>query len=189
MMDEPILDMAMEKIKVKLPYLWNTYHFHLVYFTRDYGMYYKGLLLGLENDICRIAFRREYNSVNEPLVGYIGTKKSPFHLTSTDYLRKDGWYPLSGLVYWLSGVDYKFEKNVDLNLQDFSEYIRPHMDSVMDLFRIPEKIDNKIEHYRNLYKDKQITVEKIREERARLHALGQDSSLEAAIANLRGDKK
>ncbi len=188
-MDEPILDIAIARIKAKLPYLWNTYNFNLAYFTRDYGMYYRGFLMGLENDVCRIAFRREYNSVNEPIVGYVGTKKSPFPITSTDYLQRDGWYRLSGLVYWLSGVDYQFEKNVDLNLQDFSEYIQPYMDSILDLFKIPEEIDEKLEHYRNLHKGNQITVEKIREERARLQALGQDSSLEAAITSLRGDKK
>jgi hypothetical protein len=188
-MEEPILDKAFERLKTKLPYLWNIYNFHLVYFTRDYGMYHRGFLMGLENDICRIAFRRDHNSVNEPMVGYVGTKKSPFAITSTDYLQKDGWYPLSGLVYRLSGVDYQFEKNVDLNLQDFSEYIQPYMDSILELLRVPEEIDKKLEDYRNLNKENQITVEKIREERARLQALGQDSSLEAAITSLRGGKK
>ena len=63
------------------------------------------------------------------------------------------------------------------------------MDKVIDLFRFPNEFDSKLEYYRNLHKENQITVEKIREERARLHALGQDSSLEVAIASLRGGKK
>lgn len=63
------------------------------------------------------------------------------------------------------------------------------MNKVLDLFKFPDEFDKKLQYYRNLYRENQITVEKIREERARLHALGQDSSLEAAIASLRGGKK
>ena len=46
-----------------------------------------------------------------------------------------------------------------------------------------------IRNFLNFHMGNQITVQEIREERARLQALGQDSSLEAAIASLRGGKK
>jgi len=70
-----------------------------------------------------------------------------------------------------------------------SQYLKLHIDKLINLFKYPEEFDRKLEYHRNLHKGNQITVEKIREERARLQALGQDSSLEAAIANLRGGKK
>ena len=63
------------------------------------------------------------------------------------------------------------------------------MDKLLDLFKYTDEFDKKLEYYRNLNKENQFTVDKIREERARLQALGLDSSLEAAIANLRGGKK
>jgi hypothetical protein len=67
--------------------------------------------------------------------------------------------------------------------------LKLNIDKLIDLFKSPEDFDRKLQHYRNLYKDEQITVEKLRAERVRLHALGKDSSVEAAIANLRGGKK
>ena len=79
--------------------------------------------------------------------------------------------------------------DVDKDLENFSNYVKLHIDKVLDLFKFPNEFDKKLDYYRNLYKENQITVEKIREERARLQALEQDSSLEAAIASLRGGKK
>jgi hypothetical protein len=78
---------------------------------------------------------------------------------------------------------------VDRDLENLSEYLKLHMDKVLDLFRFPDEIDQRLDYYRNLYKQDQITVEKIREERVRLGALGRDSSLEAAIASLRGGRR
>jgi hypothetical protein len=46
-----------------------------------------------------------------------------------------------------------------------------------------------LERLRNQNKENRIAVDMIRKERARLQALGQDSSLEAAIASLRGGKR
>ena len=74
-------------------------------------------------------------------------------------------------------------------MENLSQYLKLQMDKVLDLFKFPDEFDRKLEHYRNLYKEDQITVKKIREERARLQAFGQDSSLEAAIVGLRGGEK
>ena len=63
------------------------------------------------------------------------------------------------------------------------------MDKILDLFKLPDEVDKKLKYYRNLYKENQISVVQIQEERSRLQALGQDSSLEAAITSLRGGKK
>lgn len=96
---------------------------------------------------------------------------------------------MTGLIYWLSGVECERDKNVDQDLEKLSEYLSLHMDKVVDLFKFPDDFDKKLEYYRNLNKENQITVEKIREERTRLQTLGLDSSLEAAINSLRGGRK
>jgi hypothetical protein len=188
-MKEDRLDNELKRLYEKLPFLWKDYNFHVKYFTRDYGMYYKGFIIGLENDVCKLVFEKETNSQVEPITEYVGTKRSLFAPPNYSYYAKDGWYTLTGLIYWLSGIQCERYKNVEQDLENVSQYLKLHIDKLLDLFKSPEEFDRKLEYYRNLYKGNQITVEKIREERARLQALGQDSSLEAAIASLRGGKK
>ena len=78
---------------------------------------------------------------------------------------------------------------MDQDLENVSQYLRLHIEKVLDLFKLPKEFDRKLEYYKNLYKENQISVEKIRAERARLQALGQDWSLEAAITSLHGGKR
>ncbi|MEO8327490.1 MAG: hypothetical protein ABI618_16685 [Nitrospirota bacterium] len=188
-MEESRLDNELKRIQEGFPFLWESYNFHITFFTRDYGVYYRGFIIGLENNTCKLVFTKETNSSVEPIAEYIGKKTASFKLDQSDYSLQDGWYSLTGLMFWLTGIEYEYDKNVDQDLQNVSQYLNPQMDKVIELFQFPDEFDRKLEHYRALHKGKQITVEKIREERARLQALGQDSSLEAAITSLRGDKK
>ncbi len=188
-MEEPRLDNELERIKKKFPFLWENYNFHIKYLTRDFGMYYTGFVFGIENELCKLIFMKESSSSVEPIKQWIGKKSALLVPPNYSYFVKDGWYPLPGLIYWLSGVECERDKNVDQDLDNISQYLKHHMDKVLDLFRYPAEFDKKLEYYRNMHKDEQITVEKIREERARLQALGQDSSLEAALASLRGGRK
>lgn len=188
-MEEPRLDNELNRLYKYLPFLWEDYDFHIKYLTRDFGMYYRGFILGLENDVCKMIFMKETNSPVEPVIDYVGTKTALFTPPDYSYFAEYGWFSSTGLIYWLSGVEYEYEKDVNKDLDNLGQYLKPHMDKVLDLFRSPAEFDKKLEYYRNLHKENQITVEKIREERARLQALGQDSSLEAAITSLRGGRK
>jgi len=188
-MEESRLDSEVKRIYKNLSFLWREYNFHLRYITRSYGIYDRGFIIGLENDVCKLVFEKETDSSVEPIRNYIGKKFAPFRPPNYSHLTKDGWYPVVGLIFWLSGVQCERFKNVDQDLESVGQYMKLHMDRLIDLFKYPDEFDGKIEYYRNLYKENQITVEKIKAERARLNALGQDSSLEAAIASLRGDKK
>jgi hypothetical protein len=188
-MAENRLDNELKRLYEKLPFLWEDYGFHVKYFTRDYGIYYRGFLVGLGNNVCNLVFEKETNSQSEPIRSYIGKKSAWFAPPNYSHFAQYGWYPLSGLIYWLSGVEYESDRNVDQALDNLSQYIKPHMEKVIDLFKFPKEFDKKLEYYRNSFKENQITVEKIRAERARLQALGQDSSLEAAMASLQGGTK
>jgi hypothetical protein len=188
-MKEARLDNELERIYRKFAFLWQNYRFHVRYITRDYGMYYRGFVIGLENDACKLVFEKATNSPVESIAINVGKKVSPFAPPNYSYFAKDGWYPLIGLIYWLSGIECERDKNTDQDLENVGQYLKLHIEKVLDLFRFPHEFDKKLEHYRNLYKENQITIDKIREERARLHALGLDSSLEAAIVSLRGGKK
>jgi hypothetical protein len=188
-MKEARLDHELERLYTKLPFLWEEYGFQVKYLTTYYGRCYLGYIVGLENDVCKLVFEKETSSTFEPVIDRIGTRSALFTPPHSSYFKKYGWYPLTGLIYWLSGVQYETVRDVDRDLENLSEYLKLHMDKVLDLFRFPDEIDQRLDYYRNLYKQDQITVEKIREERARLGALGRDSSLEAAIASLRGGRR
>jgi len=188
-MREDRLDSEFERIYKKFPFLWKNYNFHVKYFTRDYGIYSRGFVLGLGNDVCKLIFEKETNSSAEPIRDYVGKKSALFTPPNYSYFAEYGWYSLNGLTYWLSGVEYESDKDVDKDLENLSQYLKLHIDKLLDLFKSPVEFDQRLDYYRNLYKDDQITVEKIRAERTRLKALGQDWSLEAAIASLRGGKK
>ena len=189
MVKEDRIDNELERIYNKFPFLWKDYHFHVKYFTRDYGMYNRGFIIGLENNVCKLVFEKETNSPVEPIRDYVGTKSAVFVPPNYSYFAEYGWYSLNGLIYWLSGVEYEAVKDVNDDLENLNQYLKLHIDKLLDLFKDPQEFDKKLEYYRNLYKGDQITVEKIRAERARLQALGQDSSLEAAIASLQGRKQ
>lgn len=188
-MEEHKLDSELKRLYTKLPFLWKNYKFHVKYFTRDYGMYSKGFVIGLENEFCRIVFEKETASSNEPIAEYIGKKYSPFLPLDNAYFIDDGWYTLTGLLQWLTGVQCERDKNVERDLDNVSQYLQLYIQTALDLYKYPEEFDSKLEYYRNLNKENQLTVDKIKEERARLRALGQDWSLEAAITSLRGGKK
>lgn len=188
-MEVPKLDHEIKRLHRTLPFLWEDYDFHVKYLTRDHGMYHRGFFIGLENDICKLVFEKESNSPVEPIIKHVGTRSALFTPPDYSYFAEYGWYSLSGLIYWLSGIEYESVNDADKDLENLSQYLKLHIDKVLDLFRFPDEFDRKLEHYRNLYKENQITVEKIREERARQKALGQDWSLEAAIASLRGGRK
>jgi hypothetical protein len=187
-MEEARLDNELERIYKRFTFLWEDYNFHVKYFTRSYGIYYTGFIIGLENEICKLVFEKETGSRVDLIRDHVGKKTALFNPPSYSYFAEDGWYSSTGLIYWLSGVEYEYEKDVDKDLNNLSQYLKLHIDKVLDLFKQPDEFDSKLEYYRNLYKDKQITVHQIRAERARLQALGQDWSVEAAITSLRGGK-
>ena len=78
-MEEYRLDNELERIYAKLPFLWNEYNFHVKYITRDYGIYYRGFIIGLENKVCRLVFQKETNSPVEPIRDYVGTNSHHLH--------------------------------------------------------------------------------------------------------------
>ena len=185
-MDAPILDTELGKIYKRFLFLWESYGFHVSYCTRDYGIYNRGFVIGLENEVCKMIFEKETTSPVEPVRIHVGKEHSPFAPPSYCYLVSDGWYSLVGLIHLLSGVKRGRFKNADHDLENVSRYVEPRMDMVIDLFRYPDQLDSKVQYYRSLHKDQEITLDKLRAERARLHALEVDSSLQAAMDSLSG---
>ena len=99
-MVEDQLDYELERLHKNLPFLWKDHDFHVKYFTRDYGMYYKGFLVVLGNDVLKLVFAKETNSSVEPITVYAGKKNSLFATPNFSCYAKDGWYSLTSLIYW-----------------------------------------------------------------------------------------
>ena len=70
-------------------------------------MYHRGFLIGLENKICKLVFEKESNSPVEPIIDRVGTKFALFTPPNYSYYAKYGWYSLTGLIYWLSGIEFE----------------------------------------------------------------------------------
>jgi hypothetical protein len=189
MKNERRLDMELARLHDKLPFLWQDYGFHVAYVTRDHGPQGQGFILGLENEHCRLVFARQGIAQTETIRDYVGIKTARFDPPGRSYSAPHGWYPLSGLITWLTGVDYDYVKDVDQDLGNLSEYLRLDLDLILDVFGDPDQFHHRLQHHQNAHKARPITIPMLREERARLQAAGQDSSLEAAIANLRGGQR
>lgn len=189
MNNEERLDNELVRIYDKLPFLWRDHGFHVAYLTRDYGPQGQGFIIGLENEICRLVFAKQTSSQAEAIRDYVGTKTALFYPLDRSYSAGHGWYPLSGLITWLSGVDYDYIKDVDQDLENLSEYLKLYVDLILDVFSDPAQLHHKLQRHQNAPRDRPITVQMLREERARLQGRGQGSSLEAALTNLRGGRR
>lgn len=163
-MAESRLDFEIERLYKNLPFLWDTYNYHLAFYTRDFGIYGKGFIIGLENNICRLVFWKETNSQVDPIAIYIGKKTASFSSMVHSISISEEWYSLTGLICWLSSIEFEYQKDVDKDLESVGQYLKLHVDKVLDFFRVPKEIDSKLGYYRNLCKENQITVDKIRDE-------------------------
>lgn len=188
-MKEYSLDSELEKIHRHFSFLWEKHGFRTAYLTGDHGLYDGGFVIGLENSLCKLVFEKETDSPVESISINIGKKLSTITPPNHSCRGMYGWHALTGLTYWIGGVECKRDRNVDRDLEYVSQSLKLHIDKVLDLFRHPAEFDRKLEQYQTLNKDDRITVERGREGRARLQSLGQDSSLEAAVASLRGGGK
>ncbi len=90
-MEKNRLDIELKRIHNTFPFLWQSYSFRTMYFTRDYGVYNRGFVLGLGNDICKLVFEKETDSLAESIAVNVGTKNSVFAPPDYSYLSKDGW--------------------------------------------------------------------------------------------------
>ena len=183
-MDKSRLDSEINRLYKNISFLWDTYNYHLAFFTCDFGIYGRGFIVGFENDICRLVFLNETISSLQPRAVYVGKKTASFSPLYYSFIADYGWYSINELVYWLRDFEYEYHNDTDKDLKTVNRYLKLQIDKFHELFRNPEELDSKLEYYRNQQNENQISVEKIRDERARVHTLDQDSPLGAAIKNL-----
>ncbi len=170
-------------IRQALPYLFDDYGFKVVYFTPDYGFHWYGTAIGLASTKCKchlICVREIGHSV---IRMDIASKTEAFDKYETTSLK---WQYLPQIIYFLSGKQEVGNADPIESLTQDSEDLKPCMDEIIKLYEKPGYINEWLEVQRQLEKDKPATIEQIKAERVRLHSLGLDSSLKAAMENLRG---
>ncbi len=155
-------------------FLWDEYGFKLVGFKprsapRDSGYYAQ-----LENEWCKVAFHSESGYLDD--IGVV--PKGIF--SDGEFVRR--WALLS------TGEE---EKRLQLSytaenvFNSFAEFAHPYLLEMLELAKNPPLFEQRLKELKEAPRSNPITIEMIRAERARLHSLGLDSSLGAAMENLR----
>jgi hypothetical protein len=152
--------------------LWDEYDFKLVSLTPKYGYRDSGYFVQIENDWCLIAFQSESGYLDD--IGVVPKGGS----SNGEFLSH--WAFLTTKEEKLSATPYSAE-NV---FNSFAEFGRPYLHEMLELAKNPALFEQRLNELRKGMKSN-ITIDMIRAERARLHSLGLDSSLGAAMENLR----
>ena len=161
-------------IRKSFSFLWEEYGFKFVGLMPKSGYHDYGYFAQLENDWCKLAFQSESGYLEDICIVPKGVSSaggfvSRWALLSTGVERKRLQVPYSA-------------ENV---LNDFDEFARPYLLEMLELAKTPVLFKKRLKELEEAAGSNPITIEIVRAERARLHALELDSSLGAAMAHLR----
>ena len=154
-------------------FLWDEYGFKLVGLMPKSGYRDSGYFAQLENEWCLVAFQSESGFLeNIGVVPKGGSSEGEFvsnwALLSTGEEEKPLQAPYTA-------------ENV---FNNFAEFAHPYLLEMLELAKNPSLFEQTLKELNEASRSGKITVEMIRAERARLHSLGLDSSLGAAMENL-----
>ena len=155
-------------------FLWEEYGFKFVGLMPKGGYPEYGYVAELENEWCKLAFQSESGYLEDICivpkgVSSAGEFVSRWALLSTGVERKRLRVP-----YTAEDV-----------LNNFDEFARPYLLEMLELAKTRVLFEKRLKELEEAARSNPITIEMVRAERVRLHALGLDSSLGAAMANLR----
>jgi hypothetical protein len=160
------------KIRKSFSFLWDEDGFRLVGLMPNYGYQDSGYFVQIENDWCLIAFQSESGYLDD--IGVVPKGGS----SNGEFVSR--WAFLTTKEEKLSATPYTAE-NV---FNSFAEFGRPYLHEMLELAKSPDLFEQRLNELRKGVKSP-ITIDNIRAERAHLHSLGLDSSLGAAMENLR----
>jgi hypothetical protein len=160
-------------IRKHFAFLWDEYDFRLVeiiprVYYRDYGYY-----VHLKNEWCFVTFYAETMALELISVSTKGDVSVGEFVHSWAFLtRGERIKP------------FEVPFTIDRFFQHEAEFSIPYLREMIEAIREPVAFQEKLMEMKAATKSKKITIDMIRAERARLHSLGLDSSLGAAMANL-----
>jgi hypothetical protein len=165
---------VLSNIRRSFSFLWEEFGFGLTELKPRADHLNHGYEACVENESCKLVFMSEGAWLDEI---YIRTKEPPYFGRGLKRLTRllTGRKPKSF---------YLVKAEVHEIFDSIAEYIQPTLHEMLELAKTPTLFDERLKELEAAARSNQITVEMIRAERARLHALGLDSSLGAAMANL-----
>lgn len=169
----------LSSIRKSFSFLWDDYGLKLIELVPKSKYHDSGYYAQLENNWCIVTFQSES--------GYwenIGVA-SKDDISVGEFV--DRWAFLSTKEKMTRLQQPYTVENV---FKHFSEFATPYLREMLELLQNPMAFKDRLKELGVAADSTLITIEMIRAERARLHSLGLDSSLGAAMANLqKGDKK
>jgi len=154
-------------------FLWDEYGFKLFGLMPKSGYRDSGYFAQLENKWCRLAFHAESGYLEDISIVTKGEK------SVGEFVRR--WaFLLIGEEKKQSQLPYTAENVFD----SFAEFAHPYLLEMLELAKNPALFEQRLKDLKEAARSNRITIEMIRTERARLHSLGLDSSLGAAMENL-----
>jgi hypothetical protein len=164
-MEKPTLDNELERLHGNLPFLWEDYGFHLQYFARDFSGAGRRSVIGLENKVCKLLFEKEVGSYPEAIRCLVGTKSAWFDPVNYSHSALYHWYPLTELLDWLEGRQYRAEDDADHDMESISDSLRLHIREILDVLKDPKEAERQLKSNRNLQGGNQVAVEEIGKQR------------------------
>jgi len=164
------IDDILISIRKSFSFLWDEYDFKLAGFMPKSEPLGHDYFVELENDRCKLVFQ------------FIGDDVEDI------YVAPKGGSSVRGFVCdWalMSAKDIRRRTQIptaESVLNSFAEFARPYLLEMLEFARTPGLFEEKLKALEET--SKIVTIEMIRVERARLHALGLDSSLSAAMKNI-----
>lgn len=161
-------------IRKSFSFLWDEHGFKLVGLMPKSGYRDFGYFVQLENEWCRLAFHAESGYLEDISIVTKGEK------SVGEFVRR--WaFLLIGEEKKKSQLPYTVENIFD----GFAEFAHPYLLEMLELAKNPALFEQRLKDLKEASRSNRITIEMIRAERARLYSLGLDSSLGAAMENLR----
>jgi hypothetical protein len=169
------LYVALNCIRNSFAFLWEDFSFSAFELKPREGDRNSGYEVSLENECCTLVFSSEGGILEEI---YIRTKKLPYFGRGLKHLTKLLRNHEMKSFYLVPVTDKEYFDTI-------AQYIRPTLSEILEMAKTPKLFKETIETLESASKSQSITVEPINAERAHLHSLGLDSSLGAAMENLR----
>ena len=161
-------------IRKSFSFLWDEFGFNLSELKPRDGYRNNGYEIQFENEWCKLVFMSEGGALDEI---YMRTKNLPYF--------GRGLKHMTGLLTDREPKSFiRVREGDDEFFSSIAEYVQPTLLEILELAKTPGAFKEMIEAVEATNKSEPITMEMIRAERARLHALGLDSSLGAAMENL-----
>jgi hypothetical protein len=169
------IELVLNCIRKSFSFLWEDFSFSSFEVKPREGYRNSGYEVSLENQYCTLVFASEGGILDEI---YIRTKNLPYFGRGLKHLTKLLTNNEMKSFYLVTATDSEY-------FDTLARYIRPTLPEILEMAKTPKLFKDTVETLENASKSRSITVEAIRAERARLHSLGLDSSLGAAMENLR----